>query len=116
MVRRRGGVRLGCLLTMAIGAAAIYYGASIGQMYLRYYQYRDAFKQEARFALHHSDVEIKQHLRTFADSLQLPEEARTIYVKRKEHHILIWNEYYYHVDLPFYSRDFYFNPQADGDL
>jgi hypothetical protein len=116
MVRRRGGTRLGCLLTMAVLAAAAYYGTDIGQMYLRYYQYQDAFKQEARFAVHHSDAEIKRHLRTFADSLQLPDEAHTIYVKRKEHHIVIWNEYYYHIDLPFYSRDFYFNPQSQGDL
>jgi hypothetical protein len=85
-------------------------------MYLRYYQFQDAFKQEVRFAAHHTDGEIKTQLRNLADSLQLPDEARSIYVKRKGHHIMIWNEYYYHVELPFFTRDFYFNPQADGEL
>jgi hypothetical protein len=116
VVRRTGGTRLGCLLTMAVLGAAVYYGASVVQMYFRYYQYQDAFKQEARFAGHHTDGEIKRHLQDLADSLQLPDEAQTIYLKRKEHHIVIWNEYYYHVELPFFSRDFYFNPQAEGTL
>jgi hypothetical protein len=113
---RLAGTRLGCLLSMALVGAGIYYGTSIAQMYMRYYQYQDAFKQEARFAGHHTDGEIRRHLKDLADSLQLPDDAQTIYVKRKEHHIMIWNEYYYHVELPFLSRDFYFNPQADGDL
>lgn len=116
MVRLRGGVRLGCLLTMVVVGAAIYYGTDLGQMWLRYYQFEDAFKQEVRFASQHTDGEIKDHLQALADSLQLPDDAQTIYLKRKDHHILIWDEYYYHVDLPFFSRDFYFNPKAEGDL
>jgi hypothetical protein len=116
MVRRPGGTRLGCLFAMAVVGAAIYYGSGVGQMYLRFYQFQDAFKQEARFASQHSDGEIKQRLQQLADSLQLPDDAQTIYVKRKDHHILIWNEYYSHVELPFFSRDFYFNAKAEGDL
>jgi hypothetical protein len=116
MVNRRATSRMGCLLGLALVGAAIYYGASIGQMYLRYYQFEDGFKQQVKFAAHHTDGDIKRQLQEMADSLRLPEEAQTIYLKRKEHHILIWNEYYYHVELPFFSRDFYFNPKAEGDL
>jgi hypothetical protein len=113
---RAGGVRLGCLLGLLILAAAIYYGVGVGEMYMRYYRFEDAFKQEVRFAGHHTDQEIKRRLRDVADSLGLPEEAKTVTLKRKPHHILIWNEYYDHVDLPFVTRDFYFNPNAEGDL
>jgi hypothetical protein len=116
VVTRLAGTRLGCLLSMALVGAAIYYGSGIGQMYMRYYQFQDAFKQEVRFASQHTDGDIKNHLQHLADSLQLPDDAQTIYLKRKDHHILIWNEYYYHVELPFFSRDFYFNPKAEGDL
>jgi hypothetical protein len=116
VVKRVGGVRLGCLLAMVIVGGAIYYGTGVGQMYMHYYEYEDAFKQEVRFASQHSDEEIKDHLQALADSLQLPDDAQTIYLKRKDHHILIWNEYYYHVELPFFSRDFYFNPKAEGDI
>ncbi len=113
---RAGNVRLGCLFVMLVVGVLVYVGTSVGQMYMRYYQYEDAFKQEVRFAAHHSDTEIKRHLQSLADTLQLPDDAQTIYLKRKPHHILIWNEYYYHLDLPFFARDFYFNPQAEGDL
>ncbi len=114
---RTGGVRLGCLFVLALGVAAVYFGAPVGDMYWRYYQFRDAFRQEARFASQHSDQDIRRHLRALADTLQLPDEADTIYVKRKSHHILIWTEYYDRVDVPFIARDsFYFNPQAEGDL
>jgi len=116
VVRRIGGTRLGCLLVVALLAGAVYYGAGIVQMYMRYYQFQDAFKQEARFAQQHTDGAIKGHLQALADSLQLPDDAQTIYLKRKEHHIIIWNEYYYHIELPFYSRDFYFNPKAEGSI
>lgn len=111
-----GGVRLGCVFTIVLAGALLYYGTGIGQLYWRYYQYQDAYKQEARFADHHTDDEIKHHLRAVADSLGLPEQAQKIYVKRKPRHILIWNEYYDHVDLPFFSRDFYFNPTAEADF
>ena len=111
-----GGVRLGCLLTMAVVGALVYYGTSIGQMYMRSYRFEDAFKQEVKFAGHHTDTEIKDHLRALADTLELPQDAHAIFVKRKADHILLWNEYYYHVELPFYTRDFYFNPHAEGDL
>jgi hypothetical protein len=114
--RRRGNVRLGCILLTVIAGALIYYGSRIGAMYWRYYEYEDAFKQQARFAAHHTDGEIGRTLQQMADTLSLPDGAHHIYVKRKEHHILIWNEYYDHVDLPFYTRDFYFNPQAEFDF
>jgi hypothetical protein len=115
--QRLGGVRLGCLFVLVLAVAAAYYGAPLGDMYWRYYQFRDAFRQEVRFAGQHSDEDIRRHLRALADSLQLPDEADTIYVKRKGHHILIWTEYYDRVDVPFVARDsFYFNPQAEGDL
>jgi hypothetical protein len=113
---RTAGVRLGCLLALVVVGAAIYYGGVIGDKYLRYYRYQDAFKQEVRFAAHHTDEEIKIHLRAVADSLQLPDDSKHLFLKRKPHHILIWNEYYDHVELPFLSRDFYFNPHAEGDL
>ena len=48
----------------------------------------------------HTDTEIKDHLRALADTLGLPQDAHAIFVKRKADHILLWNEYYYHVSHP----------------
>lgn len=114
---RSGGVRLGCLLFLVVFAAALYYAAPLGDMYWKYYQFRDAFRQEVRFASQHTDSDIRRHLRALADTLGLPEEADSVFVKRKNNHILIWTEYYDHVQIPFVARDsFYFNPQAEGDF
>ena len=112
-----GASRLGCLFALALAVATLYFGIPVGNMYWRYYQFRDAFRQEARFASQHSDDAIKKHLRALADTLQLPDEADVIYVKRREQHILIWAEYYDRVVVPFVPPDsFYFNPQAEADF
>ena len=36
----------------------MYYGAPLGDMYWKYYQFRDAFRQEVRFASQHTDDDI----------------------------------------------------------
>ena len=41
---RRGGSSLGCLLSLLIFVAALYYGVHIGEVYLRYYRLLDAMR------------------------------------------------------------------------
>ena len=103
-------------LAMAIAAGAIYYGTGVGQMYMHYYEFEDAFKQEVRFASQHSDEEIKTTCSRSPIRCELPDDAQTIDLKRKDHHILIWNKYMHHVDLALLLADFYFNPKAEGDI
>jgi hypothetical protein len=114
--RRTGGVKLGCFLVMLILGVAGYAGAYVGDAYWKYYQYADAFKQEAKFAGHYTDRQIKQHLRSMADSLVLPDDAYDITVDRGRHHIVIDNQYYAHVMVGPVSRDFFFNPHAEADF
>lgn len=113
---RRGGIKLGCMFVMFVMAIVAYAGAYIGQSYWKYYQYNDAFKQEAKFADHYTDKQIKQHLRSMADSLLLPDDAYDITVDRHKRHITISNEYYDHVKLGPVTRDFYFTPHAESDF
>jgi hypothetical protein len=113
---RTGGVKLGCFLFMVVIGVCAWAGAYVGEAYWKYYQFADAFKQEAKFAGHYTDRQIKQHLRAMADSLVLPDDAYDIVVERGRHHIVIDNQYYAHVTVGMMSRDFFFNPHAEADF
>ena len=49
MVRRRGASSLGCLLPLLVVAIGAYFAFDIGMAYFRFYQFKDAMGQEARF-------------------------------------------------------------------
>jgi len=114
VTRRFGGSSLGCLFTLLVIAAIGYFGVNIGEVYFRYFQYKDAMRQEVRFAAHNNDAIIVRHLRDQADSLGLPEAARNVTVQRDGRHIEIEAEYYEHIELPLTVREVYLNPHAEG--
>jgi len=113
VIRRRGASTLGCLFSLLVVVALIYFGVNIGSPYLRYYQFRDAMQQEARFADRKTDAQILTTLRLKADSLALPAKAHTINVRRSPSRIVIWTEYAETVDFPFITRDIAFRPVVE---
>ena len=108
----RGASTLGCLFSMLVVVAIAYFGVNVGAPYWRYYQFRDAFQQETRFAERKSDAEIVTTLRMKADSLELPPQAHRINVRRTQGDIIIWAEYAETIDFPFVTRDITFRPLA----
>ena len=115
MVRSRpGSSSLGCLFALLLLSTAVYFGVNVGEVYLRYFKYKDAMRQEVRFASHNSDQVILRHLRAQADSLGLPEAAGEVTLQRDGRHIEIESEYYEHIELPLYVREVRFNPHAEG--
>ncbi|HTK47853.1 MAG TPA: hypothetical protein VL328_07740 [Gemmatimonadaceae bacterium] len=115
MVRSRpGSSSLGCLFSLLLLSAAGYFAVNAGEVYFRFYQYKDAMRQEVRFASHNSDQVILRHLRAQADSLGLPEAAGEVTLQRDGRHIEIESEYYEHIELPMYVREVRFNPHAEG--
>ena len=113
---RPGRSSLGCLFALLLFAATAYFALNVGEVYLRAYRFEDAMKAEARFASRRTDDEIRRRLRARADSLGLPEGARTVRVRRTPSKVVIWAEYYDPVELPLFVRDLYFNPQAEGEF
>ena len=113
VIRRRGASTLGCLFSLLVVVALIYFGVNVGSPYLRYYQFRDAMQQEARFADRKTDAQILTTLRLKADSLALPAKAHTINVRRSPSRIVIWTEYAETVDFPFITRDIAFRPVVE---
>ena len=82
MVIRRGASRLGCLLPLLIIAVAAYFAVDFGEAYFRFYQFKDAMGQEARFATTKTDDQITSRLAALADTLQLPPGAELISIQR----------------------------------
>ncbi len=67
---RRGGSTLGCLFSLVLFVAALYYGVHIGQVYLRYYQLLDAMRFQAQIApTIRDDNVIDRRLMAAADSI-----------------------------------------------
>ena len=116
VTRHRGVSRLGCLLLLLVLVAAGYFAFNIGEVFYRYYLFRDAMRQEVRFAGQRTDAEIQGRLRATADSLSLPEEARTVNVVRSAQAIRIWADYVEHVDFAVFVREVRFAPRAEGPL
>lgn len=114
VVARRGTSTLGCLFTLLIIAAIAYFGVNIGEVYWRYFEYRDDMKQEVRFAAANTNDKILERLRARADSLGLPEDARAIAIRRAGKSITIEAEYYERLEFPMYSKDILFHPYAEG--
>ena len=114
MVRRSGMSSLGCLLTLLLVAVVAYVGVNVFEVYWRYYEFRDAMRQEVRFAGQIPDNKIKLHLAALADSLGLPEDAAQVTVVRASGTISVSAEYVEHLIFPLYSHDLRFSPRASG--
>lgn len=113
MRNREGKVSLGCLFVLLLLSATSYFAWNVGEVYLRFYQYQDSMKQEARFAARNPDIVIRTRLLAKADSLELPEAARRIRIRRTKHTVFIWAEYTETVELPIFVRELEFYPHAE---
>ena len=115
---RRGTSTIGCLVSLVLFAAALYYGVNIGQVYFRYYQLGDEMRSNARLAPSLNDATIRRRLITKVQDLHLPEEAEKFVIKRsgKPRMITIETEYSESVDLPLFNHTFVFHPRAEEPL
>ena len=116
MVSRRGSVFSGCLTLILVTAIFIFVATHVGRPYYRYYQFRDAVQQQARFATVRSDTVIQRALWATADSLELPEEAFHIRIARSPRAIRIWTMYTDHWVVGSYTRPVYFDIDVEHAL
>ncbi|HEY1953483.1 MAG TPA: hypothetical protein VGG76_11835 [Gemmatimonadaceae bacterium] len=117
MVNRRGESRLGCLIVLLVLALGAYVAIDFGEAYFRYYQYKDAMSQEARFASTKTDDQITTRLAALADSLQLPAGAELVTVNRGSSEITISSDYDEVIKLPLKKeRVLHFHPVAASRL
>jgi hypothetical protein len=113
---RRGTSTLGCLVSLALFVAALYYGVHIGQVYLRYFELLDDMRTQAHMGAHFSDNEITAHLTAQADSLLGESPPFRITRDGRSNRITIQTEYTESVDLPFFKHTFVLRPRAQDQL
>jgi hypothetical protein len=114
MVNRNGATKLGCLFSLMIVAAILYFGVNIGTHYWRYVEYRDRMQTEVRYGSHKPDSLIVARLRAVADSLGLPDAAKNVSVRRANKVLFINADYYEHVEFPGFVKEIHFAPSAMG--
>ena len=117
MVNRRGESRIGCLLPILILALAAYFAVDFGEAYFRFYQFKDAMGQEARFSSDKTDAQITTRLSALADTLQLPPGAELITIERTPAMITISSDYDEIIRLPMKKeRVIHFHPSVMSRL
>lgn len=115
---RRGSSTRGCLFSLLVFVAALYYGVNIGEPFYRYYQYRDAMRSAARFAPTLSDDVLGRRILAKAHELNLPPAAHRLQIRRLDapRRVIISAEYEERVELPFFNHTFVFRPRAEEPL
>lgn len=114
VIPRRGRSTLGCLLSLLVVVAIGYFAVTVGLSYLHFFEYQDAMRQEARFAVRRTDDQIRRRLAAKADSLGLPEAAGKITIRRINRQVFIESDYYDSIEFPGFVREVHFNPHAQG--
>jgi hypothetical protein len=116
---RRGASSMGCLVSLLIFAAVLYYGVNIGEVYFRYYRLLDEMQSQARIAAALDDATIHHRIEAAAQEIGLPDAAtQNLRVRRtlSPREITIETNYSESVHLPLYNHTFALHPKATETL
>lgn len=116
----RGGVRARLVVTLLFIAAMIFVAAEIIPPYFAYYQFQDAIKSEAKFALtgypKKSLDDIREDIYKKAQELDIPasKDAIQLSVDGQNGRVDIGLDYSVPIDLKVYQFTLEFHPHADN--
>jgi hypothetical protein len=115
---RRGGSTLGCLVSLLVFVAALYYGIHIGEVYWRYYQIRDEMKVNARVAPNLADDVIQRRLQAKVQEVFGDDVAMKFQIIRggRSRTITIQTQYRDSVSLPLFKRSFELKPRVEEPI
>jgi len=111
----RGASTLGCLFTIMLLLAVLYYGIDAARVYWNFYKFQDEMETSARFAATQTDDQIRLHLKGVAQDLGLPTEAQRIVIQRSQHPplMIIRSQYTVELTLPFTHKEVTLRPVAE---
>jgi hypothetical protein len=115
----RGASATGCLVSLLILAAGLYYGVNIGQVYVRYYRLLDTMKTQARLAAALDNGTIQRHIQAAIMGIGVPAEAGTeLTITRtpSPREITIETTYRESVHLLLFDHTYRFHPKATAPL
>ncbi|HEU4587384.1 MAG TPA: hypothetical protein VFS11_01960 [Gemmatimonadales bacterium] len=115
---RRGAGTLGCLLTLLVLVAVLYYGINIGEVYWRYYQLLDEMQVNARLAPSLTDDVIQRRLATKAADLFGADNQLRFHLNRggRTRYFTIEAQYRDSVSLPLFKRTFVLKPRVEEPI
>jgi hypothetical protein len=115
---RRGAGSLGCLLSLLLLVAALYYGINIGEVYWRYYQLVDEMQVNARLAPSINDDVIRRRLATKASDIFGPDHPIRFTINRggRVRYFTIETQYRDSVSLPLFKHTFVLKPRVEEPI
>lgn len=117
---RRGASSSGCLLSLLIFVAVLYYGVNIGEVFFRYYRLLDEMQTQTRLAAAIDDGTIRRRIQAAVEEIGIPDTAggRQLIIRRTANprQIVIETHYSEAVSLPFFNHSFAFHPRATQPL
>jgi hypothetical protein len=115
---RRGASSTGCLFSLLILVAVLYYGVNIGEVYFRYYRLLDEMQTQAQLAAALDDGTIRRRIQATAQDIGLPDQAQSIRIVRSAspREIVIEAQYSETIHLPLFTHTFTFHPKATQPL
>jgi hypothetical protein len=115
----RGASSTGCLVSLLIFVAVLYYGVNIGEVYFRYYRLLDEMQSQSRIAAALDDGTIRRRIQAAVQEIGLPDSAGARIVIRRTampRQIQIETRYGETVHLPLFTHTFNFSPRATQPL
>ncbi|HKE92137.1 MAG TPA: hypothetical protein VKB45_17515 [Gemmatimonadales bacterium] len=116
---RRGASTIGCLLSLLVLVAVLYYGVNIGEVYFRYYRILDEMQSQARVAAALDNGTIQRRIASAIQEIALPDDASSnlqITRSASPRQITIETEYAETVKLPLFVHTFHLHPKATEPL
>ena len=116
---RRGASTIGCLLSLLVLVAVLYYGVNIGEVYFRYYRILDEMQSQARVAAALDNGTIQRRIASAIQEIGLPDDASgNLQITRSAspRQITIETEYAETVKLPLFVHTFHLHPKATEPL
>jgi hypothetical protein len=116
--RTRGASSTGCLFSLLVFVAALYYGVNVGEVFFRYYRLLDEMDSQARIASGLDNGTIARRIAAAVQEIGIPDSAARVVVRRTlaPREIAITTDYSETVDLPFFKHTFAFHPKATQPL
>jgi hypothetical protein len=116
---RRGASSTGCLVSLLLFVAVLYYGVNIGEVYFRYYRLLDEMQSQARLASALDNGTITRRINLAVTEIGLPDEASAnLRIQRtlSPREVNIETSYSESVRLPLFNHTFHFHPKATEPL
>jgi len=97
---QRGEGRIGFLIALIVIGAAIFVGMKVIPVRITAYEFRDALREEARYAaVRDDDAKVVARILQKAEDLEIPLHKKNLQVKRTTGEMIIRAEYEQPIDL-----------------